>query len=249
MMARLAFLDGVLSLALIILGALGAHFQIVGPFVGFQMFAVGFLLAILGSIVGIIAMLRTRTPERRASHGRAVTGTVLCLIAAVPILILVIRGRKYPPINDITTDVDNPPEFVVALTLPDNQGRDMKYDKAKYAEAQKAGYGIIAPLKEPLDVKEAWARVQEAGKQPPTWNITRVDNDTMTLEAVSTSKLFRFPDDVIIQVRPTDGGSLIEMRSKSRFGIGDFGVNRRRIQRFFDRLALARDKTDTEPVP
>jgi uncharacterized protein (DUF1499 family) len=43
-------------------------------------------------------------------------------------------------------------------------------------------------------------------------------------------------DDFVIQVRPApDGtGSLIEMRSKSRDGIGDFGVNYKRIRMFFD---------------
>ncbi|MGD0120687.1 MAG: DUF1499 domain-containing protein, partial [Candidatus Binatus sp.] len=49
----------------------------------------------------------------------------------------------------------------------------------------------------------------------------------------------------VIQVRPTpDGASLIEMRSKSRDGVGDFGVNARRIHRFFDRVALARNAND-----
>ena len=52
----------------------------------------------------------------------------------------------------------------------------------------------------------------------------------------------------MIQVRPApDGQSLIEMRSKSRDGIGDQGVNARRIRRFFDRIALARDAKDQNP--
>ncbi len=55
----------------------------------------------------------------------------------------------------------------------------------------------------------------------------------------------------MIQIRPTpDGVSLIEMRSKSRDGIGDFGVNAKRIRRFFDRVALARGKVnEQEEIP
>jgi uncharacterized protein (DUF1499 family) len=72
-----------------------------------------------------------------------------------------------------------------------------------------------------------------------------LDQKTNTLEAVATSKLWHFQDDIVIQIRPTpDGASLIEMRSKSRDGTGDFGVNARRIKHFFDRVALARSPND-----
>jgi len=37
-------------------------------------------------------------------------------------------------------------------------------------------------------------------------------------------------------VRPRDGGSIVEMRSKSRDGKGDIGANAKRIESFFARL-------------
>ena len=81
----------------------------------------------------------------------------------------------------------------------------------------------------------------------PAWKITYSDPARNTLEVVATSRLFHFHDDVVIQIWPTpDGASLIEMRSKSRDGIGDFGVNARRIRRFFDRVALARGKVNAQ---
>jgi uncharacterized protein (DUF1499 family) len=121
----------------------------------------------------------------------------------------------------------------------------MKYDKAKYADRQLKGYGPIGPIKERLLPADAFARVNEVAKASPTWTITYSDPATNTIEVVATSKLWHFNDDVVIQVRPTpDGASLIEMRSKSRDGIGDFGVNAKRIRRFFDRVALARDSND-----
>jgi uncharacterized protein (DUF1499 family) len=36
------------------------------------------------------------------------------------------------------------------------------------------------------------------------------------------------------------------MRSKSRDGKGDFGVNARRIRRFFDRIAMSRGKVEAQ---
>jgi uncharacterized protein (DUF1499 family) len=243
--AWLAFFDAILAIAMIGAGLFGAHFRLIAPFMGFQFFALGFLLSILGFIVGLLAIFLTRKPQASAGRNRAVLATVVCAVIALPLIVTVLRSSKYPPINDITTDFDNPPEFVNAQKLQHEPNRDMKYDKTKYADRQLKGYGPIGPIKEHLSPADAFARVTEVAKASPTWTITYSDPATNTIEVVATSKLWHFNDDVVIQVRPTpDGASLIEMRSKSRDGIGDFGVNAKRIKRFFDRVALARDSND-----
>jgi uncharacterized protein (DUF1499 family) len=243
--AWLAFFDAILAIAMIGAGMVGAHFRLIAPFMGFQFFALGFLLSILGFVVGLLAIFLTRKPQVAAGRNRALMATVVCAVIALPLIVTVLRSSKYPPINDITTDFDNPPEFVNAQKLQHEPNRDMKYDKGKYADRQLKGYGPIEPIKERLSPADAFARVTEVAKASPTWTITYSDPATNTIEVVATSKLWHFNDDVVIQVRPTpDGASLIEMRSKSRDGIGDFGVNAKRIKRFFDRVALARDSND-----
>ena len=243
-LAWLAFFDGLLAITLVALGIIGAHYYIVPSITGFGLLAFGFLLSIIGSLVGLLAIFLTRKPERSAGRNRAVVGTVLCLLIAIPLFVMLMGGRKHP-INDITTDFDNPPEFVFAQKL--QPGRDMKYDKAKYADKQQASYGPIGPIKERLEPSAAFERVREVAQAVPTWKITYTDTTKNTLEAVSTSGLFHFQDDVVIQIRPTpDGESLIEMRSKSRDGIGDFGINAKRIRRFFDRVAMSRGKVEAQ---
>jgi uncharacterized protein (DUF1499 family) len=243
--AWLAFFDAILAIAMIAAGMVGAHFYLLAPFMGFQLFALGFLLSILGFFIGLLAIFLTRTPHARAGRNRAVLGTVVCAVIALPLIVTVLLSSKYPPINDITTDFDNSPEFVFAQKMQHEPNRDMKYDKAKYAARQQAGYGPINAITERLSPADAFARVTEVAKAIPTWTITYSDPATDTIEAVATSKLFHFNDDVVIQIRPTpDGASLIEMRSKSRDGIGDFGVNAKRIKHFFDRVALARSPSD-----
>ncbi|HEY9157028.1 DUF1499 domain-containing protein [Candidatus Binatus sp.] len=249
--AWLAFFDALLAIALIAAGIVGAHFYLFAPFMGFQLFALGFLLSIMGALVGFVAVFITRKPQLRAGHNRALVGTAVCLLIALPLIVTVVRSLKYPAINDITTDFDNPPEFVFAQKLQHEPNRDMKYNKAKYAIKQRAGYGLIGPIKERLEPSAEFARVTEVAHGVPTWKITYSDAAKNTLEVVATSRLFHFQDDVVIQIRPTpDGVSLIEMRSKSRDGIGDFGVNAKRIRRFFDRVALARGKVnEQEEIP
>ncbi len=245
--AWLAFFDGLLAITLIAVGIIGAHFYLVAPIVGFGLFAFGFLLSILGALVGIVAIFMTRKPERRAGRKRALAGTVICLLIAIPLIVTILRSSKYPPINDITTDFDNPPEFNFAQKLQHEPGRDMKYDKAKYADKQMAGYGMIGPLKERLEPSAAFERVREVAQAVPAWKITYADPARNTLEVVATSRLFHFQDDVAIQIRPTpDGESLIVMRSKSRDGKGDFGINAKRIRRFYDRVALSRGQVEPQ---
>lgn len=245
--AWLAFFDGLLAITLIAVGIIGAHFYLVAPIVGFGLFAFGFLLSILGALVGIVAIFMTRKPERRAGRKRALAGTVICLLIAIPLVVTILRSSKYPPINDITTDFDNPPEFNFAQKLQHEPGRDMKYDKAKYADKQMAGYGMIGPLKERLEPSAAFERVREVAQAVPAWKITYADPARNTLEVVATSRLFHFQDDVAIQIRPTpDGESLIVMRSKSRDGKGDFGINAKRIRRFYDRVALSRGQVEPQ---
>jgi len=48
--AWLAFLDGLLAVALLAAGVVGAHWRYVPPFSGFQMFLLGFFL-------GVVALL------------------------------------------------------------------------------------------------------------------------------------------------------------------------------------------------
>jgi uncharacterized protein (DUF1499 family) len=73
----------------------------------------------------------------------------------------------------------------------------------------------------------------------PRWTITYTDPKTRTIEGIAETQLFHFRDDFVIQVRPAPSGSLVEMRSKSRDGVGDVGANYKRIQAFFATLSSA----------
>jgi len=238
--AWLAFFDGMLAVTLVAVGLIGAHFFLTPAFFGFQLFAFGFLLSLLGFVLGIIGLLMTRSGPRRVARPRALIGTLLSLTVALPVLAVFMTHSKYPPINDITTDFTNPPEYVHAAELTANQGRDMKYNRDKYMAAQQKGYPPLAPGSITGDPTAVFDRVKTLVASIPDWQITYVDPKTRTLEGVSTSKLFHFQDDFVIEVRPgPNGTSLVEMRSKSRDGVGDLGVNYNRIVMFLDKLQSA----------
>ena len=66
---------------------------------------------------------------------------------------------------------------------------------------------------------------------------TRAWSDSASrLEAIATSEWFGFQDDIVVRIRPEGTGSRIDIRSKSRVGESDLGVNARRIRDFIARL-------------
>ena len=78
-----------------------------------------------------------------------------------------------------------------------------------------------------LPVNEAWRLVREAVTEIPRTEIAEVTDNY--LHAKCRSAIFRFVDDLELELRPGDG--IIAVRSASRTGYSDFGVNRRRVER------------------
>jgi uncharacterized protein (DUF1499 family) len=235
--AWLGFIVSGIALALVLAGLIGAYFSLTAPLVAFQVFLLGLALGVLALVCGLIGLFRTRRPQWRSAHGKAVIASYLGAMLTALFVYLALGAKGYPPINDITTDVTNPPEFVRATSLPENQGRKLGYDKAKYAQPQQQGYGMLEPLRIPLDPDQAYKEVTELASGIHGWDITYKDPKTRSIEGVAVTPLFHFHDDFIIQVRPAPSGSIVEMRSKSRDGVGDVGANYKRIKDFFARLS------------
>ncbi len=74
------------------------------------------------------------------------------------------------------------------------------------------------------------------------WIIVAVEPQEMRIEATDTSLLFGFKDDIVIRVTGHGNGSRIDMRSLSRVGKGDFGVNAKRIRSFMEKLDSERTR-------
>ena len=55
----------------------------------------------------------------------------------------------------------------------------------------------------------------------------------------STFRILGFKDDLAVTVRPRAGGAVLHVRSASRTGRGDLGVNRRRVRALLHEVAEA----------
>lgn len=220
---------GMASAAFVIVGVGSASLQVLPPFVGFVLMVFGLLLALIGLVTSVVGIVATAPGKNREGRGVAMRGLALCLVTLVALAVPASRGSGLPRINDITTSVDDPPVFVAGAEA--NPGRDMAYPGPSFTEQQQKAYPDLATavLEDAPDI--AFDKVRAALAAMPRMQIIGEDRATGRIEATETSALFHFKDDVVVRILPfQDGGSRIDVRSKSRDGQGDLGVNANRIR-------------------
>lgn len=141
---------------------------------------------------------------------------------------LALWARRWPMINDVTTTPEDPPAFRV---LEPARG----YPPGN-AEVQRRAYPDLAPVPLALPPGEAYAAAREAALSLG-WRLRAEDAEAGRLEAVAVTRLLRFKDDIVLEVRPQGEGSAVHARSRSRLGRGDLGENARRLRRLAAVLA------------
>ena len=184
------------------------------------------------AFAGLILALWDR--QYRAAVIGAV-GLAVALALVVPSWQLQERAQMLPSIHDITTDTENPPQFVALRAVREKSPNGPEYAGEKIAREQKAAYPDI----QPLTLNEPPARAFEgalAAAHSMGWDIAAASADEGRIEATATTRWFRFKDDVVIRVTPAATGSRIDVRSKSRLGRSDLGANAKRIRAYFAAL-------------
>ena len=222
--ARTGFFDqlGFAAGAAMVAGPALAWIRLLPGLAGFALFGLG---GILATLTGITALIQ-------AARGRGFgAGRSVALLGAMVFLFTASAGLGVPRINDYTTDLQDPPAYVNALQIDANRGRDMAYPPA-FAELQRECCSDLTPVKLGARPDLAFASAQRTAEKMPGWQIAALDPGAGTIEAIATSKVFGFHDDIVIRVRPDGDGSRIDVRSKSRDGKGDLGANAARIRAY-----------------
>lgn len=188
----------------------------------------GLFLTGFGSLLILFARLRT---GRQGGGVHCLAAVGLSLPVLLGVLFLGLQGAKAPPIHDITTDIDHPPPFRLAQALRRPGDNPTDYPKETAADRQRQAYPDIAPLEVALPPTEAFeAALAVAGRLG--WRIVNENREEGLIEALDRTLLFGFIDDIVIRVSAAENGSRIDLRSASRAGVGDLGVNAGRIRSF-----------------
>jgi uncharacterized protein (DUF1499 family) len=97
-------------------------------------------------------------------------------------------------------------------------------------------YPDIQPRQYPASPQAVFQAVQAVAARMPGWRVTSVDTTAGVLQAAAWVILTPFTDDVTVRVEPVEGGSRVQVRSHSRVGKTDLGVNAHRIRTFLRAL-------------
>ena len=89
------------------------------------------------------------------------------------------------------------------------------------------------------DAERLFESAERAVRQTGGFSIGKMESlrpDPSARRFESTFRLFGFKDDLVASVEPHAGGAVLHVRSASRTGRGDLGVNRRRVRAFFEEV-------------
>ncbi|ASK20269.1 DUF1499 domain-containing protein [Halomonas sp. N3-2A] len=143
------------------------------------------------------------------------------------------RAQQAPAIHDITTDTQNPPDFVALRDAREAAPNAVDYPGEATARQQKNAYPHVQPLQVTAPKATVLAAAQ-AEVEASGWQIAAITEST--IEATATTRWFGFEDDVIIRLTEQQNGVQVDMRSASRLGTSDVGTNALRIETFLDNL-------------
>jgi uncharacterized protein (DUF1499 family) len=193
-----------------------------------QNFERGVYTSAAAFILSLAALWLTRTGNARRGLWPSLLGLALSLPLTVYIANFEYAARAYPPINDISTDTDDPPAF---WEVPN----PVMYPGAQVADLQRDGYPEIGPLELDTNPERAF-ELALAIARDMDWEIVSENAADMQIEAVASSFLFGFKDNVAIRLQPINGRTRVDMRSHSRLGRIDRGANAKRILAYLHAL-------------
>ena len=148
---------------------------------------------------------------------------------------------RYPVLADVSTDIDDPPEFShSSAALRARGGYTPPTPPAATRAAQAAAYPDVQPIVVDLEMDEALAAVMKTAatrgwrlveKRPPN-----ARSGDAHVDFLVKTRVMGFDEDATVRLRPLAGQTRIDLRAASRYGRHDFGENASRIEDFAEGL-------------
>ncbi len=222
------------SLRLAILFLLVLPLSIVATRLNIIHFSMGLAASALACIGSLLIMLLGITawllPKFR-SQRRQSLNIILATLAPVLIAINAMTGAgDKPAIHDISTDINNPPAFVEGLNQRGADSNPLQRDE-KLDLLQLQAYPLLVPIKTVLSPMQAYDKALLVASDLG-WEIYGKNPESGLIEAVDTTLLYGFKDDIAIRIESRLGVTQVDLRSVSRVGVGDIGANAARIEAF-----------------
>ncbi len=246
-MVKLAVLLAIFTPSFMAVSALGVKFGMWHWKTGFGTLVRGYgpklLMATL--VVALLALVLSLIVKPRKGWLAALLALCVPLIGMWMGNGVKTKFEALPIIADITTDTVDVPAFtqtIITQRLDKSHSLNFATNGLDYSavmdlrskkpasEAQKSAYPDIGTITMSGDTGAAYDKALAAVKSMGM-AIATEDKAGGILEATQSSFWFGFKDDVVIRIRAANGGgSVIDIRSASRHGASDIGINAKRVR-------------------
>ncbi|HKD48655.1 MAG TPA: DUF1499 domain-containing protein [Rhizomicrobium sp.] len=243
---RFPFLAARLALAALVLAALIAGMAVLSVRAGLASFATGLEAMTASVALGVIALILAliwATAAFRHNRGEGKRAGMIALIGSALLLYVPLRtvyqGMLAPPIHDVTTDPEDPPQFVALAKRPPGanstrfDGGEMIDYRGEHNTVSYVLHEYYADLTKPLQPimvsgsptsKMFWRCFDRAKRMG--WHIVDFNEKEGRIEAQAASFWFGRISDIVIRVRPAGSlGARFDMRVETESGNRDFGHN------------------------
>jgi hypothetical protein len=229
----------VFALMLGLVGTTSHRFDLLDTIAYFWVLGIVVALAFLALVLAVIGF--TRLWEFGDKGGRAsLVGSLLALLVLLPFGYGAALLLIHPRLNDISTDVQDPPALVEAARLRTGAMNSIMPFTAENGALQEESYPEVVGRRYAFTADRTVDGVVTAAGQAG-WKI--VDNpgwedgeQSVTLQLVARSFLLGFPSDMAVRVTDEGESSYVDVRSASRYGLHDLGSNAARIEDLLGRL-------------
>lgn len=199
----------------------------------------------LASLAMLLALFAFTRFWRYGDHGGAniVVGVLLGSLVLAPYAAAAYRVFVYPQVADISTDMDDPPQLMMAAggRTPDmNPIRPFTPEqKQLLSERYPLVTGRRYEMPFDLTLEAAQKVIDMRG-----WTVVRPASAAIrpgeaTIEAEARTFFLCLPADVSLRLTDEGSTTYVDMRSASRFGPHDLGDNAARIASFLEELDAA----------
>lgn len=240
-LGRTSLIFGILTVGIGLVGSIGAGQRWWSLDAGMQSLTGAFFLGVVTLLLALAILYYYRHESRRIA-----VSTLLAIVLAGGyvgyIAYHIVKASSLPMIHDISTDLENPPRYVALSLRQDNYsdipGRGEPEYRGldafeRWQQLHKKGYPDIKTLHFDSNVADVIVAAEEIAKASG-WEVATATPENGRLEATATVALLKFQDDIVVRAIPDSDGmvTMVDIRSVSRYGLSDIGVNAKRIRRF-----------------
>lgn len=203
------------------------------------------LLALVGVLAALTLLLAAVAFRRLWLFGDrggklATRASLIALLILTPFFVSGWMAVRYPALNDVSTDLDDPPRFSVAARHRTADMNPIDAITILEAERQVSAFPEVTGRRyeaAPDTVLEAVnAIVKSRSWQVAGQSDGSIQTGEITVEIIVRSLIFGFASDAAIRITDEGETTYVDMRSASRHGTHDLGSNALRIRSFLRNL-------------